>query len=182
MEFGSYGIAAPSFAKQEGDRLFGYGVSFSLFGGNATFVLGRDGLVSSLVNGQSQQDAELIKDLLNRAHKCLPELDKITHLMTAFCHAEFLGADSVEKVFQSLVVATGAVKAIGMSVLSQDAADVLLPPNERLRLYIAPSELRENRLFMSWQFTARGAVSGDYWEALGPRLKALAGTLGIELV
>src|SRR5437762_964421 len=72
-EFASYGVGSQNFAKNEGDRLFGYGVSFSLFGGNAAFVLNGDALSSTLVNGQGQRDLDLIRELLSRAHRCLPE-------------------------------------------------------------------------------------------------------------
>lgn len=181
-EFAGYGIGAQSFGKSEGDRLFGYWVSISIFNGNATFVLNRDALITSLFNGQSQEDAELIKELLSKAHRCLPELEKITHVMTAFCHAEFADDSSVEKVLRGLLVTNGRVKPVGVSVLSEDSAEAVLSANERLRLDIAPSELKENRLFMSSQFTVRGAVSEEYWTALSPRLKALAGSIGIELV
>ena len=181
-ELAPYGIGAQSFGKSEGDRLFGYWLSISLFNGNATFALNRDGLVSSLVNGQTQEDAELIKDLLHKAHRCLPELEKTKHAMTAFCHAEFVDGSTVEQVFKDLVLTKGAVNPVAVGVISEEPSEALLPSNERLRLDIAPSELKENRLFMSWQMTTRGAVSAESWNALSLRLNALAGSLGIEIV
>ena len=129
-EFASYGIGAQHFAKNEGDRLFGYGVSFSLFNGNANFVLSRDGLVSSLLNGQNEQDADLIKELLRRAHHCLPELEKVGHIMTGFCHAEFVEGSSAEMIFKDLVAVQGPAKCISVSVLSNGPQEALAPVTE----------------------------------------------------
>ncbi len=181
-EFTSYGVGANSFVKNEGDRLFNYGISLSLLNGNAAFLLGRDGLLSSLAGGQNERDAELIRQLLTRAHRCLPELEKVTHRMTAFCHAEFTEGDELGKLFQELVVVKAGVKAVAVSVLGNDASDLMLAPDDRLRLDVAPSELKEGRLFMAWRFSARGAIPDDYWAAIAPRFKAIAGSLGIELV
>ena len=111
QEFASYGVGAQNFAKNEGDRLFAYAVSLSLFNGNATFVLNRDGLVVTLLDGQSDQDAELMKELLRRAHKCLTDLDKVAHLMNGFCHAELAEGDGVDAVFRDLATLKAPAKA-----------------------------------------------------------------------
>jgi hypothetical protein len=181
-EFASYGLGSQNFVKNDGDRLFGYTISFALFGGNATFVLTSDGLNITLLNGQGQRDIDLIKELVTRAHRCVPQPEKLTHLMSGFCHAEFIGENAVENVLKSLTVTTGPVKAVGISVLSDDPAEAALPANERIKLEIAPSELKPNRLFMAWRFPGKGTLTEEYWKVLAPRLASIAGSIGIELV
>jgi hypothetical protein len=182
QHFANYGIGAQNFSKNESDRLFGYVISFSLFNGNVTFVLNRDGLVSTLLNGESQRDAELLIDLFTGAQKCLPSIEKLTHTINCFCHAQFVGENSVESVFKGMTVTTGPVKAVGITVLSEDPIEALLPVNERLRLEVSPSEVRENHLFLAWRFTASGTITDEYWKEKEPRLRAIAGSLGIDLV
>jgi hypothetical protein len=181
-EFAGYGIGPNNFARNQGDGLFGYTVSFSLFNGNATFVLNRDGLVSTLSNGQTKADVVLIRDLLDKAHKCIPNPETLSHTMMGFCHAEFQEAGTVDAVLRGVVVTSGPVRPVAVSVVSSDPSEVDLPAKERIRLDIAPSDFRDNHLFMAWHFFARGVLSDDFWKALGPRMGALASSFGIEVV
>ena len=173
-EFAGHGIGPNNFSRAPGDGLFGYVISFSLFNGNATFALNRDGLISNLSNGQTPEDANLISNLLRKALTCLPGQEQLTHTITCFCHGEFVNGGSVESVFRDLVNLDSSLKPISLAFWN-DA-----PPAERVRMDIAPSEFRENRLFVGWQVTTRDILSEQFWSSLPPRLEGVAKSIGIE--
>ena len=181
-EFAIYGIGPNNFSRTQSDGLFGYTVSFTLFAGNATFSLNRDGLVVSLSNGQTQQDVTLISELLDKAHKCIPNSEPLSHAMMAFCHAEFAEAGNADVVFKELVHLNGSVTPISLSALSTAAIDLSLPLKQRLRLDIAPSEAFENRLFMAWHFFHTGPLTEKFWSSLRPRIDEISRSLGLEVV
>jgi hypothetical protein len=175
-DFSPHGIGPNNFSRAPGDGLFGYLISFSLFNGNATFALNRDGLVSTISNGQTSQDADLIMNVLRKAIKCLPGQEQLTHALTCFCHGEFVEGGGVESVFSELVNLGSTLKPMSLAVSNEGTA----APTEQVRMDIAPSEFREKHLFIGWQVTTRDILSDEFWAALPPRLEAVAKSVGIE--
>ena len=184
-EFAGHGIGPNNFARNVNDGLFGYVVSFSLFAGNATFVLNRDGLISTLSNGQSKTDAPIIRDLLQRALNCLPSSqDELSHEMLGFCHGELEGGTGPEQILRELMPATGPnlTKPSALSVVSDCPSEANVPVKDRVWLEIAASIQRDNHLFMGWHFGAKGKLNDAFWSGLGPRLDSVARGIGLEIV
>jgi hypothetical protein len=181
-EFGGYGIGTQNLTFAEGDRLFGYSVALSLFNNNANFVLNGEGLISTISNGRTKGDAELILDLLTKALACAPEKEKITHSLTFFCHCDFEAPSSMVALMGDILKLKIEALPVAFGLLSNDPMDAILPPNERLRLDIAPSELRKDAVFMSWRFSIKGPINKDFAEGVSKRAKTLASQIGLEMV
>jgi hypothetical protein len=177
-EFSANGIGPNNFSRSSGDGLFGYVVSFSLFNGNATFVLNRDGLVTTLSNGQTESDVHLIRDLLSKALKCLAPAEPASHVIMGVCNGEFQEPNGLRAVFEDLIKSTSSFIPVSLSVLEPTSQ----PPVGPVKLEIAQSEFREGHVFMAWHFTAHGSLTDEFWKALRPRLDQVARSVGIEVV
>ena len=181
-EFSSYGFGPQNVSKIEGDRLFSYVVSISLFNGNAGFILGRDSLQINILNGQTLRDVALIKELLDKGLNCVPNLKGFTLRMAATCHAVFPDETDVEKYFKTIVIADGPVRQTGATVMSADPGEAMLQPGDRTRLDLAISEVHRNAVFMAYHFTTQHLPTKEFWDGLSPKLDSLAGSFGVDVV
>jgi hypothetical protein len=179
-EFSSYGIAAPNFKKNEGDRLFSYLISFSLFNGNVAVELNAFGVIAFFSAGQTERDADIIMEVLSKVHRCIPESEKLVHTVVAFCHAEFADGKGCESFFKALPF-QGNAKPVSFGVVSDEHAEAMVPANKRLRLDIVPSEQINDGVFMSWLFSVAGILTADHTKAMLPKMKVLAAGIGIDV-
>ena len=179
-EFSSYGIAAPNFKKNEGDKLFSYLISISLFNGNVLVELNAFGVVAFFSAGQTERDADIIMEVLGKVHRCISESEKLGHTVAPFCHAEFADGKGSESFFKALPF-QGNAKPVAFGVMSDEPAEAMLPSNKRLRMDIAPSETINDGVFLSWVFSVSGVLTADHTKAMLPKIKALAASIGIDV-
>lgn len=179
--FRSYGLQATNIKKIEGDRLFRYSISFSMFNGNAQFDCDSERVLIEIFNGQNAEDGTLIEELLAKAHKCLPSPDKALHVMTAHCHCEFSDGQKSDAFFGQLRPMSDKVKFVKVTVETSDNAELLKPLTERILLDVEPSQLLQGGLFLAWRFNTRGMMDEQYYLKVNQELKSLAGKLDIEL-
>lgn len=180
-EFGSFGISAQAFKKNEGDRLFSYFVSFSIINEKVAIELNGNNLTAIFRGGSSQRDAELILQLLQKAHKCMTGPIEWQHSITVFCHAQFAAENGMDSFFNTFSASRG-LQITTIGGYDSTPTQALLNRSERLDINIVPSELFPNAVFVTWNLpVTKGAFKAEDITAQLPRLKALAESLGLEV-
>jgi len=149
--FASYGLRPTQIAVRNGDQVFNYDLSFSLFNGNGTFKISSEKLEVSLQNVNSEKDWEIVQDCLAKFYEHVP-LPEIEHtLITSNAHAAFASDEAMQQYLSQYanparqIVSGGAI------------ANILCPnwPTE-IRLAAERSLAYPASLFLMWTTTHRG--------------------------
>lgn len=89
QKFGEFGLRCGQVLQRQGDQLFDYELSFSLFNGQAQFRLNAERYSLNLQNVRTERDAQLVLESLVRATQCVGSSNNCKLNLQANAHATF---------------------------------------------------------------------------------------------
>ncbi len=174
IRFGGYGLRPADLFQREGDRLFDYDLSFSLFNRSSSFRLNAEGIHVAFHNARDEKDAGIIGDCLLGASECISERRIREHRLETFVHASLSSAEERNTFLANL--GSRELKVVpGGSIF-------YLPAGEHYgesRFLIERSTLLADGVFLNWGVPFTQTLTQQVLSKLSGDFKYLAGEIDL---
>ncbi|SRR5258708_34797102 len=169
--FKDYGLRPENVVLRNTDVLFGYELSFGLFGGSATFALSGVRLLLNFQNVTSRSALQTVSETAVQAHAVFEGSLFSEHMLRVIAHMP--PRNEADKIDTLMADPDKQIEFAGSLVhLRVDEWE------ESIRLEIDRSLLLQNAIFISWFSKCRGKLNSDTLTRAGNAFENAAKRLG----
>jgi hypothetical protein len=175
IRFGGYGLRPLELLQREGDKLFDYDLTFSLFNRSGSFRLTSEGGHAAFQNARDDKDAGIISDCLLGLIECVSERRIREHRLEAFVHASLSSTEERDQ-FLARLGSSERKLPVGGSVLyfPTDA------PFGESRFLVDRSVLFTDAVFLNGTASFTPALNQGLVDKAVAVFKQLCGELGLQ--
>jgi hypothetical protein len=174
--FKDNGLSPEHIALRTTDLLFGYELSFGLFGGYATFRLTSERLFLAFENVANRDALKTVAETASKAHSLFEDTDFLEHTIRIAAHMLFRDEQQRKNASSVLEDRTRQIEFLGR------LAHVRIPEwPETIRLEIDRSIFYPPGLFMSWNSKWRGKVDVETLSRAAKALELAANRLDFDI-
>jgi hypothetical protein len=176
IRFAGYGLRPVELVQRQGDKLFDYDLTFSLFSRNGSFRLSSEGAYVTLQNARDEKDAGIIIDCLLGFMECLSGRAIREHRLEVSAHA---AVSSVMERDQFLAgLGSGEHKLpVGGCIFYVPAES----PFGEARVYVDRSLLLPHGVFLGWSTQFGAAFDQELLKKAAMTFKSLTENLGLQM-
>lgn len=175
LRFGGYGLRPLDLFQREGDKLFDYDVTFSLFNRGGSFRLTCEGVHTAFQNARDEKDAGIISDCLTGILECVSERRIREHRLELFVHAA-LSSTAERDQFLASFGPTERRLPLGGCVLYFPAD----APLGESRLLVDRSVPFPEAVFLSWNIQFSYTLNQELLNNIVTTFKQLSGQLDLQ--
>jgi len=175
LRFSGYGLRPLEVFQREGDRLFDYDLTFSLFNRSGSFRLTAEGLQVTFQNARDEKDAGIIADCLVGFLESLAGRRIRESRLEAFVHASLGPAEERDKFLRNLGPAERELP-VGGSVLYFPAGETF----GEVRFLVDRSSVFPEGVFLTWAAAFTQTLSQEALNSAAANLKGASGAIGLE--
>jgi hypothetical protein len=152
--FKNYGLKPENIVLRNTDVLFGYELSFPLFGGSATVALSATRFLLNFQNVTSRSAFGTVSETIVRAHALIEAAQFAEHMIRVIAHMPLF--NQAEQIDKLMADPANQIEFGGklVHVRIDDWA-------EAIRFEVDRSLLLQNALFLSWMTKFRGELNPD---------------------
>jgi len=175
VRFGGYNLRPADLFQREGDRLFDYDLSFSLFNRSSSFRINPEGIHVAFHNARDEKDAGIIGDCLLGVLECISERRIREHRLETFLHASLSSAEERNAFLANL-------GSLDLKIVSGGSV-FYLPSGEQYgesRFLIERSMLLPDGVFLNWGVPFTQTLTQQVLSKLSVDFKNLAGEIGLD--
>jgi hypothetical protein len=154
--FREYGLGALHIFQREGDRLYDYDVTFSLFNRNGNFRLASEKLIVVLQNARGEADVALIKAALLKITECLTVADVTENIINSTSQAVFSTKEERDEFLSNLAHTREGLSCGGVVYYGK-----FEPSPSEMRFQIDRSGVFPEGVFLSWMSAVKGRLTGQ---------------------
>lgn len=175
LRFGGYGLRPAEIVQREGDKLFDYDLTFTLFNRSGSFRLASEGNYTSFQNAKDSNDANVIADCLLGICETLSERRMREHRLEVFVHASL----------PSVVERDSFLARLGPTARKLPVVGCILnfPPSGSFgdgRFLVDRSLMFPDAVFLNWSIQFMQSPSKEIFAEAEATFKQLSLELGLE--
>jgi hypothetical protein len=174
--FKDNGLRPEHIALRTADVLFGYELSFGLFGGSATFRLTSGHLILVFQNILNRDALKTVAETAARAHSLFNDTDFLEHTLGIVAHTSFRDEQQRKQASGALEDPKRQIEFLGRLAYLRTAEWA-----ETIRFEVDRSIFFPPGLFLSWNSRWRGKVDVDTFNRAARALEAAANRLDFDI-
>jgi hypothetical protein len=175
LRFAGYGLRPQEIVQRDGDRLFDYELSFSIFNRNGSIRLTSEGCYASFQNARDDKDASIISDCFLGITEVLSDKRIREHRLEAFVHAALPSIAERDKFLASLGP-NDRMLPIGGCVLYVPPAGAF----GEVRFLVDRSLLFPDAVFLHWASQSSQPLSHELFAEATAGFGRLSSELGLD--
>jgi hypothetical protein len=175
LRFGGYGLRPLEIVQRDGDRLFDYDLSFTLFSRSGTLRITAEGVYASFQNAKDSNDANLISDCLLGIGEVVSDRRMREHRLEAFVHASLSSVAERDSFLASLGPADRKLHTAGC-ILSTPASASF----GEGRLVVDRSLAFPDAVFLNWAVQFSSSPDKQLFADATKMFVYLSSELGLE--
>lgn len=175
QRFSGYGLRHLDVLQREGDKLFDYDLTFSIFNRSGSFRLTAEAVHMAFQNARDEKDAGIISDCLVGVLESLSERRIRESKLEAFVHASLASAEERRKFLGSLGPSDRGLP-VGGCVLYFPADETF----DEARFLVERSSAYPDGMFLNWAAQFTQPVSQELLTKASASFRRLSGEIGME--